>query len=453
MTSIVERIWAYDASLWTGSDEDRWLGWLDVVTRVRGHVDELNAFSEAATEQFHDCVLLGMGGSSLAPEVLRRTFNVESFHVLDTTHPEAIRRLERDVDLEQTLFLASSKSGSTIETRSQLEYFWERTGGRGAQFAAISDPGSELDELAHERGFRAVFAGEPEIGGRYSALSMFGIVPAALMGVDVDRFLQAAAEMAIACHEEEGNPGLELGLALGDGWKAGRDKVCIDESATGFGLWAEQLLAESTGKEGKGLVPAPGERADGPDRQPGTLQLRDRYDLAGELYRWEFATAVAGHVLGINPFDQPDVQAAKDKTNAVLAAAEPELEPRGSLDELLAQAQAGRDYVCIQAFVDPARERELAPLVERAHATGCVVTQGLGPRYLHSTGQLHKGGPDTGLFVQVLDETLLDNTVDELPIPGRSFGFGRLIRSQAAGDFAALEERGRRVIRIRLEDV
>ena len=448
MSSIVERIWGYDASLWTGSDEDRWLGWLDVVTRVRGHVDELNAFSEAATEQFHDCVLLGMGGSSLAPEVLRRTFNVESFHVLDTTHPEAIRRLERDVDLEQTLFLASSKSGSTIETRSQLEYFWERTGGRGAQFAAITDPGSELDDLAHERGFRAVFAGEPEIGGRYSALSMFGIVPAALMGVDVDRFLQVAAEMAIACHEEESNPGLELGLELGEGWQAGRDKVCIDESAAGFGLWAEQLLAESTGKEGKGLVPAPGEPADGPDRQPRTLSLAGPYDLAAELYRWEFATAVAGHVLGINPFDQPDVQAAKDKTNEVLAAGEPELELRGSLDELLAEAQAGRDYVCIQAFVDPAREGELAPLVERAHATGCVVTRGLGPRYLHSTGQLHKGGPNSGLFVQVVDETGA-----ELPIPGRDFGFGRLIRSQAAGDFAALEERGRRVIRLRLEDL
>jgi glucose-6-phosphate isomerase len=446
--SIVERVWAYDASLWTGSDEDRWLGWLDVVTRVRGHVDELNAFAEAASEQFHDCILLGMGGSSLAPEVLRRTFGVESFHVLDTTHPEAIRRLERSVDLERTLFLASSKSGSTIETRSQLEYFWERTAGRGAQFAAITDPGSELDDLARERGFRAVFAGEPEIGGRYSALSMFGIVPAALMGVDVDRFLQVAAEMAIACHEDEGNPGLELGFALGEGWQAGRDKVCIDESATGFGLWAEQLLAESTGKQGKGLVPAPGESPDGPDRQHARLNLVDRYDLAAELYRWEFATAVAGHVLGINPFDQPDVQAAKDKTSEMLATGEPELEPRGSLDELLAEAEAGRDYVCIQAFVDPAREDELAPLLERAHETGCVVTKGLGPRYLHSTGQLHKGGPDTGLFVQVVDET-----GDEIGIPGRDFGFGRLIRSQAAGDFGALEERGRRVIRIRLEEL
>lgn len=450
--SIVERIWNYDGSLWTDSGEDRWLGWLDVVARMRLHVDELNAFSETATEQFHDCVLLGMGGSSLAPEVLRRTFNVESFHVLDTTHPDAIRRLERDVDLEQTLFLASSKSGATIETRSQLDYFWERTGGRGLQFAAITDPGSELDVLAHERGFRAVFPGEPEIGGRYSALSMFGLVPAALMGVDLAHFLEVAATMVVACQGEDGNPeanpGLDLGLQLGEGWQAGRDKVCIDASPTGFGLWAEQLLAESTGKQGKALIPAPGESPDGPDRQRAELDLVDPYDLAGELYRWEFATAVAGHVLGINPFDQPDVQAAKDKTNEVLAAGEPDVDPRGSLDELLAQAQAGRDYVCIQAFIDPAREDKLAPLIERAHGTGCVVTHGLGPRYLHSTGQLHKGGPDTGLFVQVVDET-----GDELAIPGRDFGFGRLIRSQAAGDFAALEERGRHVVRIRLEDL
>ena len=445
--SVVERIWAYDASLWTGSDEDRWLGWLDVVSRMQVHIDELNAFVEATAEQLDDCVLLGMGGSSLAPEVLRRTFGGESFHVLDTTHPEAIRRLERTLDLERTLFLASSKSGSTIETRSQLEYFWERTGGRGLQFAAITDPDSELDRLAHERGFRAVFAGDPEIGGRYSALSMFGLVPAALLGVDVARFLAGAAEMTAACRGEGENPGLQLGLQLGEGWKEGRDKICLDGSPTGFGLWAEQLLAESTGKQGKGLVPAPGESADGPDRQPGALALGDRYDLGGELYRWEFATAVAGHVLGINPFDQPDVQAAKDKTSEVLAAGDAELSPRGSLDELLAQAAEG-DYVCIQAFVDPAREADLQPLVDRAHATGCVVTTGLGPRYLHSTGQLHKGGPNTGLFVQVVDET-----GDELPIPGRDFGFGRLIRSQAAGDFAALEDRGRRVIRLRLEDI
>jgi phosphoglucose isomerase-like protein len=448
VTGIVERIWGYDASVWTDSGEDRWLGWLDVVTRTRTHIGELNAFADAATEQFHDCILLGMGGSSLAPEVLRRTFAVESFHVLDTTHPAALRRLERELDLEQTLFLVSSKSGSTIETRSHLDYFWERCGGRGAQFTAITDPGSGLEQLANERGFRATFPGEPEIGGRYSALSLFGIVPAALMGVDVERFLQTAAEMAVACHEEDGNPGLELGLRLGREWGAGRDKVCLDDSPTGFGLWAEQLLAESTGKQGKGLVPAPGEPAEGPDRQRGEVHVDDPYDLGAEWYRWEFATAVAGHVLGINPFDQPDVQAAKDKTNEVLAAGEPDVSPRGSVDELLGQAQSGRDYVCIQAFVDPGREDELAPLVDRAHETGCVVTRGLGPRYLHSTGQLHKGGPNTGLFIQVVDET-----GDELPVPGRDFGFGRLIRSQAAGDFAALEERGRRAVRIRLEDL
>jgi hypothetical protein len=448
VSSVAERIWAYDASLWTGSEEDHWLGWLDVVTRVRPRVGELTSFAETAIEQFHGCVLLGMGGSSLAPEVLRRAFSVESFHVLDSTHPAAIRRLEQELDLERTLFLVSSKSGSTIETRSHLEYFWEQTGGRGAQFAAITDPGSELEALARERGFRATFPGEPEIGGRYSALSLFGMVPAALMGIDVERFLQTAAEMTLACQGEDGNPGLELGLRLGEGWREGRDKVCLDAGAGGFGLWAEQLLAESTGKQGKGLVPAPGEPPEGPDRQRGEIEVDDPYDLAAEWYRWEFGTAVAGHVLGINPFDQPDVQAAKDKTGEVLAAGEPDLSPSGSLDDLLGRAQAG-DYVCVQAFVDPAREPDLQPLVARAHAaTGCVVTCGLGPRYLHSTGQLHKGGPNTGLFVQVVDET-----GEELPIPGRDFGFGRLIRSQAAGDFVALEERGRRVIRIRLEDL
>jgi len=445
--SIVERIWAYDASLWTGADEDRWLGWLDVVTRMRPHVGELTAFGESARERFDAFVLLGMGGSSLAPEVLRRAFEVESFHVLDTTHPEAIRRLEQRVELERTLFLVSSKSGSTLETRSHSDYFWERCGGRGAQFAAITDLGSELERIATERGFRAVFAGEPEIGGRYSALSMFGIVPAALMGVDLDRFLGRTQEMMDACRLEDGNPGLDLGLRLGEGWRAGRDKICLDDHPSGFGLWAEQLIAESTGKQGKGLVPAPGEPLDGPDRQRGEVRLADPYDLGQEFLRWELATAVAGHVLEINPFDQPDVQAAKDKTSEVLERDDVALDPRGSLDDLLGQARPG-DYVAIQAFVDPAREAELAPLLDRVHETGCVVTSGLGPRYLHSTGQLHKGGPNTGLFVQVVDDV-----GEEIRIPDRDFGFGRLIRSQAAGDFAALEERGRRAVRLRLEEL
>jgi transaldolase/glucose-6-phosphate isomerase len=367
--------------------------------------------------------------------------------VLDTTHPASIRRLSASLDLERTLFLVSSKSGSTLETRSQLEHFWEATGGRGAQFAAITDPDSELDALADERGFDTVFAGEPEIGGRYSALSMFGLVPAALMGVDVAEVLRRAQAMVELCRLNEGNPGYDLGMRLGEGWQADRDKVCIDESPSGFGLWAEQLLAESTGKDGRGLVPAPGESPDGPDRIRADVRLDDPLDLGAEFFRWEFATAIAGHVLGIDPFDQPDVQAAKDKTSDVLAAGEPDVSPRGSLDELLAQARPG-DYVAIQAFVDPAREAELEPLAARARETGCVVTVGLGPRFLHSTGQLHKGGPDTGLFVQVLDET-----GDELPIPSRDFGFGRLIRAQAAGDFAALEERGRRIIRLKLEEL
>jgi glucose-6-phosphate isomerase len=444
--NLVERIWAYDTSVWSGADEDRWLGWLDVVERIRPKVDELKAFAEAAHEQFDDVVLAGMGGSSLAPEVLRRAVGAESFHVLDTTHPEAIRRLETSLDLERTLFIVSSKSGSTLETRSHLEYFWKQTGGRGAQFVAITDPGSGLEAVANERGFRAVFAGEPEIGGRYSALSMFGMVPAALMGIDLDRFLKVAADMVEACRREDGNPGLELGQQLGEGWREGRDKICIDESPTGFGLWAEQLIAESTGKLGKGLVPAPGESPDGPDRQRGELEIGGTDDLGAEFYRWEFATAVAGHVLEINPFDQPDVQAAKDKTNEVLAAGEPDVEPQGSLDELLSQAREG-DYVCIQAFIDPDRAAEVVPVYQRAQETGCVVTHGLGPRYLHSTGQLHKGGPNTGLFVQIVDDV-----GEELAIPGQEFGFGRLIRSQAAGDLAALEAQGRRAIRIRLED-
>ena len=446
-SSIVERIWAYDASLWTGADEDQWLGWLDVVERMRPHVGELTAFAAAAGEQFDHIVLLGMGGSSLAPEVLRRTFDADSFHVLDTTHPVALRRLGEELDVERTMFLVSSKSGSTLETRSHLEHFWELTGGRGAQFAAITDPGSELDALAVERGFRAVFAGEPQIGGRYSALSMFGMVPAALMGVDIERLLERAGETVEACRVDDGNPGYELGLRLGEGWQADRDKICIDESLSGFGLWAEQLLAESTGKDGKGLVPAPGERPEGADRQRGEVLLDDPYDLGSEFFRWEFATAVAGHVLGINPFDQPDVQAAKDKTTEVLERGEVALETKGSVDELLAQARPG-DYVAIVAFIDPARTDELAPLVERGRETGCVVTTGLGPRFLHSTGQLHKGGPNTGLFIQVVDDV-----GEELTIPGRDFGFGRLIQAQAAGDLAALEERGRRVIRLRLEDL
>ena len=447
---LVERIWARDATLWTGGDEAKWLGWLDEPMRMRSRLEDLLRFVEDVTAPgvIDTFVLLGMGGSSLAPHVLAKTFEAGSFQVLDTTHPAAIRHANESLDFESTLFIAASKSGTTLETRCHLDYFWAKAGKRGERFAAITDPGSELADLAQERNFLGVFDGEPTIGGRYSALSAFGIVPAALMGVDLERFFERVDEMVEACHGEEGNPGLQLGLELGRGWQDGRDKITINPNTGDFGLWVEQLLAESTGKRGKGLVPAPGESPDGLDRQAPEVRLTAPYELGQEFFRWEFATAVAGTILGINPFDQPDVQAAKDRTSEVLAAGgEPNVEPRGSLDQLLDRAQPG-DYVTIQAFIDPARERELRPLIERARETGCVVTHGLGPRYLHSTGQLHKGGPNKGLFVQVVDDP-----GDEVSIPGRKFGFRRLIRAQAAGDFASLEERGRRIVRVRLEDL
>jgi transaldolase / glucose-6-phosphate isomerase len=447
---LVERIWERDPTVWTGKDEAQWLGWLDEPLRMRERVAELTEFATGAAGDVDDVVLLGMGGSSLAPEVLRRAFGHDRFHVLDTTHPKAIRRLADALDLRRTLFVGASKSGTTLETRSHLDFFWERAGKRGAQFAAITDPGSELEQLAKQRGFRAVFSGEPTIGGRYSALSAFGLVPAALMGVDLGRLLDRAEATLNACRSDDDNPGLALGLALGHDWEEGRDKVIPQPNPHGFGLWVEQLLAESTGKNGRGLVPAPGESPDGPDRQAREVLIDDPYDLGSEFYRWEFATAVAGAILDINPFDQPNVQEAKDRTSQILSGQGPvsDTGSHGTVEELLAQARPG-DYVAIQAFVDPAEEERLQPLVDRARReTGCVVTFGLGPRYLHSTGQLHKGGPPIGCFLQVVDEVGA-----ELAIPGKKFGFGRLIQAQAAGDYAALAERGRPVARVRLEDL
>ena len=440
---LVDRIWARDPSIWTGDDEGHWLGWLDEPARMLERLDEL----EGLASDFDDVVWLGMGGSSLAPEVIRRTFGIKRFHVLDTTHPHAIRRLEEGLELDRTLIVAASKSGTTLETRCQLDYFLAR----GGTFAAVTDPGSELEQYANEREFAWVVPGEPTIGGRYSALSPFGIVPAVLMGLDARTLLERADSMSQWCRLGEENPGFMFGLELGDGWSSGRDKVCIDETPGGFGLWAEQLIAESTGKHGKGLIPAPGEDPDaGPDRQHGGVRLDDPNDLGAEFLRWEFATAVAGSILGINPFDQPDVQAAKDRTAALLRDAkdaDPATEPEGSLDELLGAAEPPQ-YVAIQAFIDPAREGELDPLVHRVRETGCIVTKGLGPRYLHSTGQLHKGGPPSILAVQVVDDF-----GEELEIPGRDFGFRRLIAAQAAGDLEALKERGRQACRVRLEDL
>jgi transaldolase/glucose-6-phosphate isomerase len=450
VSEIVERIWGRDPALWTSSDEGKWLGWLDEPWRLAEDASLVLQFAEDVVDRVDNVVLLGMGGSSLAPEVLRRSFRQEAFHVLDTTHPNAIRALEERIDVKRTLFISASKSGSTLETRSHTDYFWEKNPS-GDNWAAITDPGSELEAVAREREFAATFFGEPTIGGRYSALSMFGMVPAALMGIDIVRLLLRAQEMADACKLTEGNPGLELGLALGEGWRDGRDKILINPNPGGFGLWAEQLLAESTGKLGKGLIPCPGEEAEGPDRQRQEVRVSDPFELGQEFFRWEFATAVAGSILGINPFDQPDVQVAKDKTREVLASGqEPDITPQSSADDLFAQAQPG-DYVCLQAFIEPTDENEakLLDVASRARdATGCVVTHGFGPRYQHSTGQLHKGGPNTGLFLQIVDDTGA-----ELPIPNQPFGFGQLIRAQAAADFAVLKERGRRVARVRLEEI
>jgi glucose-6-phosphate isomerase len=420
---LVERIWARDATVWTGADEAQWLGWLDEPARMRERIDELLAF--AADADFDDLVVLGMGGSSLAPLVLAKAFRPEGgVHVLDTTHPTAIRRLESALDLERTLFVVSSKSGTTVETRSQHDYFRAR----GGRFVAVTDPGSQLAEA---EGLDHVFHGEPTIGGRYSALSPFGLVPAALMGAEVDRLLDRAEEMREACRLADGNPGLELGRELAE-----TPLVRVQGGEYGFALWAEQLLAESTGKDGKGIVPV----VQGGSPVEARLPAPD--ELGQEFFRWEFATAAAGALLGVNPFDQPNVQEAKDRTQAVLAAGgEPELEPEGDLDALLAGARDG-DWVAVQAFIDPAREAELEPLLARIDLPYAV---GLGPRYLHSTGQLHKGGPDTVIAVQVVDDL-----GEELPISGRDFGFRKLIAAQAAGDFQALQERGRRVCRVRL---
>jgi transaldolase / glucose-6-phosphate isomerase len=420
---LVDRIWQRDPSVWTGADEAHWLGWLDEPPRMRERVHELLEY--AARIDVDDVVLLGMGGSSLAPELMRRLFRAERFHVLDTTHPSAIRRLEASIDVGRTLFLSASKSGTTLETRTQTDYFRKR----GGRFAVVTDPGSPLVEISGD-----VFYGEPTIGGRYSALSVFGILPAILMGIDVERLLDRAEEMRDACRLEQGNPGVELGFELA--------RTQFLQVEGDFGLWVEQLVAESTGKQGKGIVPV---RRGGEALE---VRLPDPYELGQEFFRWEFATAVAGSLLGINPFVQPDVQAAKDRTNALLSETRPVpgtgLVPAGEIDALLAQAGPG-DYVAILAFIDPAREAELEPLARRAEETGAAVAVGLGPRYLHSTGQLHKGGPDNGLFVQVVDDL-----GEELKIPGRPYGFRTLIAAQAAGDFEALQERGRRIVRVTL---
>jgi transaldolase/glucose-6-phosphate isomerase len=465
VAQLPKRIWARDPTVWkddpgTPEIRDR-LGWLTVGEAMAQQVKALTAFAGEVRAEFSRVVLCGMGGSSLAPEVVWRTFGAApghpSLHVLDSTDPRAVRQAGQG-DLAKTVFIISSKSGTTQESDSFFRYFWDRTGGRGSQFIAITDPGTPLEQLARERGFRRTFLNQTDIGGRYSALSFFGLVPAALLGVDVDTLLHRAhrmAEACAACVPPLENPAARLGALLGEAALAGRDKATfvLSPGIASFGLWAEQLIAESTGKEGKGILPVAGEplgpsEVYGEDRvfvsmvlageadtgvearlaeleQAGHpvvhLKLDDRLDLGQEFFRWEFATAVAGAVLRINPFDQPNVAESKANTKAVLA--------KGSTPSPAASA---------------ANDRQLAAIRLRLRDRLKVATTlGYGPRFLHSTGQLHKGGPPVGHFLQITERV-----VDELPIPGVPFGFGRLEAAQAEGDLIALRARGRPAIRV-----
>ncbi len=473
---------------------------------MRTQAEDLARFcQEIRSEGFRDTVVLGMGGSSLAPEVYARTFGsapgYPELSVLDSTHPEAVRALAGRLNPTRTLFLVSSKSGTTTEMLSFFHTFWQWTGealasasATGRCFAAITDPGSALETLARERGFRAVFNAQEDVGGRYSALTPFGLVPAALVGADVRELLIRGRAMAEACTgPAPANPGLQLGAALGELALAGRDKVTFFATANlaSFPDWIEQLIAESTGKIGRGIVPVVGERQGEPgaygddrffaglflgddralDRRLSALEaaghpvarfrLSDPADLGREMFRWEMATAAAGAVLGVNPFDQPDVQLAKELAKHAMqerssgAPAGPVDEVRAadvdalgsSLEHWLAGAKAGT-YLGIHAYLapTPATTETLREIQARLRdRTRFATTLGYGPRFLHSTGQLHKGGPASGRFLQIVDEPRHD-----LPVPETDYTYARLIRAQADGDRKALEQRGRRVMRVNL---
>jgi transaldolase / glucose-6-phosphate isomerase len=475
---VVPRIWRSDHTVWSDRPAevtDR-LSWLPAPHRSRHLIPDLRSFADqAVADGLTHAVLLGMGGSSLAPEVLVRTLGVAEgmmdLTVLDTTHPDAVAVVERSVPVDRTLFVVSSKSGTTIETRSHLAYFLERAGSPD-RFVAVTDPGTPLEQDALAAGFRRVFSTPPEVGGRYSALTVFGLLPAALIGADLETLLASAVRAAQACGaggSVAANPGAVVGTIAGEASLVGRDKLTLhlEEPMAGLGPWIEQLVAESTGKEGRGIVPVDGEppapmRTVGPDRlflsldgrPPGEpwarVPLEGPADLGAAFFVLEFATAVAGHVLGINPFDQPDVQAAKDRTEEVLRSGRVPDESPAEVDAVLGQVQGG-DYVAIQAFVNPSpetRDRLQAARVRIRDRLGVATTLGFGPRYLHSTGQLHKGGPNTGVFLQVFEEPTQD-----LAVPGRDFTFGHLIAAQASGDLRALRERGRRAARVSMEDL
>jgi len=521
------RLFARDASLWTGGDEASWLGWLDAPESERARLELWRGLAGDG-RNFDSVLVLGMGGSSLAPEVQRlvvgRPTGAPAIEVLDSIHPDAVAATAARLDLGRTLVVVASKSGSTLEPNLLLAHFEAGLAAAvGAEEAprrivAITDPGSSLDRAARENGFRRVVAGEPTIGGRFSALSPFGLVPAALGGLDVEAWLGEAGEMAERCRRDDpaANPGVALGLALAAAAAEGRDKLTLvaHRRVAPLATWLEQLVAESTGKGGKAILPVAGEPLGEPEggsddrlfvalRFAGALapgdderldalaaaghpvleiDLGDPIGLGAEFYRWEIATAVAGARLGVNPFDQPDVESAKIEARKVVAEIErtgrlPDEEPLATGDgwALLADARQARllkaaagpspsavallaahlrrlapgDYLALLAFCAPAEKASeaLDAIRDLARARfGVATTAGIGPRYLHSTGQAHKGGPDSGLFVLFADRPRHD-----LPVPGQSLSFGQAIAAQARGDHAALVARGRRAVRVELD--
>ena len=497
----VDRIWRRDATFWKAEEAQQKiianaLGWLDVAERLADGVADLTAFVDAVRPETDRVAVLGMGGSSLAPLVFADSFRhprgYPAVEILDSTEPSMVLAAAQRCNPTRTIYVVSSKSGSTLEPNIFFDYFYDAAhkalGDKaGERFVVITDPGSALEKEAGQRRVRRIFPGDPQIGGRYSALSTFGLVPAAFAGVDVAELLRRARAMAGLCRREApGNPGVILGSAMAMLALKGRDKLTFSVGApiARFGMWIEQLIAESTGKEGAGILPVENEALGaaevyGPDRffvaigrersredmrrafQPlgaaghptAIYEIGDALDLGAEIFRWEFATAVAGHLLGINPFDQPNVQEAKDRTNQILGGESKgeSRESRGidekALGELLGSLKE-RDYLAITAYVASTAENEEALNRTRLRvrdARKVATTLGFGPRFLHSTGQLHKGGPDTGAFLQVTAEPAA-----AVPIPGRPWGFGEVVAAQAAGDLAALVSRGRRALRVHL---
>jgi transaldolase/glucose-6-phosphate isomerase len=532
MAGKVRRLWGRDASLWTGSDEGSWLGWLGITEDQLAHKQHLvDLCAEIKAAGFKHALLLGMGGSSLGPEVLKMTFGkIDGFpelFVLDSTDPAQVKEFENKVDLANTIFIVSSKSGSTLEPNIFKQYFMERVkqvvgaDKAASRFIAVTDPGSKFEQVAQGDGFRHIFHGLPSIGGRYSVLSDFGMVPAAVMGLDAPKFLDGADVMAIACSSclpVEKNAGVQLGLILGVAARNGRDKVTLITSPPiwDFGAWLEQLMAESTGKEGKGLIPVDREplgppEAYGNDRvfayirtEKGfdaaqdkavdalakaghpvvTIALADIYNLGQEMFRWEIATAVAGSVIGINAFNQPDVEASKiatrkltseyekngslpaetpffsdggiqlfsDEKNvaALTSAAASDKSLVGYLRAHLNRLGAG-DYFALLGYVqmnephDKTLQSIRTSVRDKKRSATCL---GFGPRFLHSTGQAYKGGPNSGVFLQVTCDDKAD-----LAVPGQKFTFGVVKAAQARGDFTVLAERDRRALRVHLHDV